>query len=197
MEYFIDEDQLKEAFGKYGEIENIKVRSNATDIFAFITFVKSEAAGKSIEKYNGTILHGTKIKVSWGAYNGDRERKKIDRIRSQRRRRDYEERRDDGYRPRYRRFDDRRGYSRERRPYRPRYEERGRYERDRYEERGRREYRSYRSFRDRDRSHSRERHEDRRRYEDSRRPRFQVSRSPERGGRKPSGSPPSKNVNHT
>jgi len=76
IEYFVDANELREMFGKYGTVVDVKIRSNAKDVFAFIHFDASEACDKAIRDLNGTTLKNTnaKIKVSWGAYNPGQKR---------------------------------------------------------------------------------------------------------------------------
>jgi len=76
IEYFVDANELREMFGKYGTVVDVKVRSNAKDVFAFIHFDASEPCDKAIRDLNGTTLKNTnaKIKVSWGAYNPGQKR---------------------------------------------------------------------------------------------------------------------------
>lgn len=72
IEYYANEPELKEKFNQFGKVTDVKVRSNAKDVFAFVTFETSEDAGRAIAGMNGKALKGVKVKCDWGAYNGDR-----------------------------------------------------------------------------------------------------------------------------
>ena len=62
------EDELKEAFSSYGDIEEVVIiRDKLTGRskgFGFITFAEDEAADKAIAEMDGKDLGGRQIKVS-------------------------------------------------------------------------------------------------------------------------------------
>jgi len=72
IKYYCTEKELEEKFSEYGEVENVKVRSNTKDVFAFIHFQDSESAARAIENMNGKQLQGVKVKVDWGSNNSNR-----------------------------------------------------------------------------------------------------------------------------
>jgi RNA recognition motif-containing protein len=55
------EAELKKAFSKYGEIENIFLHK--TKYFSYITFQNAEQAKKAIKNLNGTMIGNASIKV--------------------------------------------------------------------------------------------------------------------------------------
>jgi RNA recognition motif-containing protein len=68
IEWGTTEDELKELFGKYGEVEEgviIRDRmSGRSKGFGFITFVNEEDADKAMEALNGYELNGRKLAVN-------------------------------------------------------------------------------------------------------------------------------------
>lgn len=72
IKYYCTEKELEEKFSEYGEVANVKVRSNTKDVFAFIHFNDSESAARAIENMNGKQLQGVKVKVDWGSNNSNR-----------------------------------------------------------------------------------------------------------------------------
>jgi len=74
LEYYLDEDQIRAMFSKYGEVTDIQLRSNAKDVFAFVHFIDSYAAARAITDLKGwRIKEGVRTKVSWGSYNAGRD----------------------------------------------------------------------------------------------------------------------------
>jgi len=68
IEWGTTEDDLKELFGKYGDIEEaiiIKDRmSGRSKGFGFVTFTNEEDADKAMEALNGYELNGRKLVVN-------------------------------------------------------------------------------------------------------------------------------------
>jgi RNA recognition motif-containing protein len=68
IEWGTTEDDLKELFGKYGDIEEaiiIKDRmSGRSKGFGFVTFANEEDADKAMEALNGYELNGRKLVVN-------------------------------------------------------------------------------------------------------------------------------------
>jgi RNA recognition motif-containing protein len=68
IEWGVTEDELKELFGKYGEVEEgviIRDRmSGRSKGFGFITFANEEDADKAMEALNGYELNGRKLAVN-------------------------------------------------------------------------------------------------------------------------------------
>lgn len=110
-----DEDKLKSAFEKYGEIKDIKIRSNRQGLFAFIEFESKQAGEDAIKGLDQTEVCGGNIAVAWAKEKSGRRRE-----RSYSRRRSHSR--------------GRRSYSRGRRSY-SRGRRRRSYSRDRYRRR--------------------------------------------------------------
>ncbi|KAJ4873038.1 Glycine-rich RNA-binding protein 3 [Raphanus sativus] len=75
MEYGMNEDSLREAFSKYGEVVGTRVildrETGRSRGFGFVTFTDAEAASSAIQALDGQDLHGRIVKVSAvGGYNG-------------------------------------------------------------------------------------------------------------------------------
>jgi RNA recognition motif-containing protein len=68
IEWGVTEDELKELFGKYGEVEEgIIIRdrmSGRSKGYGFITFANEEDADKAMEALNGYELNGRKLAVN-------------------------------------------------------------------------------------------------------------------------------------
>ncbi|KAJ4872000.1 hypothetical protein Rs2_46353 [Raphanus sativus] len=69
MEYGMNEDSLREAFSKYGEVVGTKVildrETGRSRGFGFVTFTDAEAASSAIQALDGQDLHGRIVKVSY------------------------------------------------------------------------------------------------------------------------------------
>ncbi len=63
------EKELKEAFSKFGEVEDVKVirdkRTGKSKGFGFVTFESNESALKAKEGMNNTTFGDRTIKVDW------------------------------------------------------------------------------------------------------------------------------------
>ncbi|XP_010483766.1 PREDICTED: glycine-rich RNA-binding protein 3, mitochondrial-like isoform X1 [Camelina sativa] len=69
MAYSMDEDSLREAFTKYGEVVETRVildrETGRSRGFGFVTFTSSEAASSAIQALDGRDLHGRVVKVNY------------------------------------------------------------------------------------------------------------------------------------
>ncbi|CAD5335490.1 unnamed protein product [Arabidopsis thaliana] len=69
MAYSMDEDSLREAFTKYGEVVDTRVildrETGRSRGFGFVTFTSSEAASSAIQALDGRDLHGRVVKVNY------------------------------------------------------------------------------------------------------------------------------------
>ncbi|CAN8252032.1 unnamed protein product [Cochlearia groenlandica] len=69
MEYGMNEDSLREAFSKYGEVVDTKVildrDTGRSRGFGFVTFTSTEAASSAIQALDGRDLHGRIVKVNY------------------------------------------------------------------------------------------------------------------------------------
>ncbi|RID72328.1 hypothetical protein BRARA_C04224 [Brassica rapa] len=81
MEYGMNEDSLREAFSKYGEVVETRVildrETGRSRGFGFVTFTSTEAASSAIQALDGQDLHGRIVKVNYahdrtsgGGYGG-------------------------------------------------------------------------------------------------------------------------------
>ena len=74
--YDVTEEQLREAFAAFGEVESVKViRDRDTGRargFAFVEMVDSSAAEAAIQGLNGTDLGGRSLKVNEARPREDR-----------------------------------------------------------------------------------------------------------------------------
>jgi len=63
------EKELREAFSKFGEVEEVKVirdrRTGKSKGFGFVTFESAESAMKAKDGMNNTTLGDRTIKVDW------------------------------------------------------------------------------------------------------------------------------------
>jgi RNA recognition motif-containing protein len=68
IEWGTTEDDLKELFGKYGDIEEAIIikdkMSGRSKGFGFVTFANEEDADKAMEALNGYELNGRKLVVN-------------------------------------------------------------------------------------------------------------------------------------
>ncbi|CAH8305473.1 unnamed protein product [Eruca vesicaria subsp. sativa] len=66
MEYGMNEDSLREAFSKYGEVVETRVildrETGRSRGFGFVTFTSAEAASSAIQALDGQDLHGRVVK---------------------------------------------------------------------------------------------------------------------------------------
>ncbi|TDJ69795.1 MAG: RNA-binding protein, partial [Proteobacteria bacterium] len=73
--YSVDEDQLRELFSPYGEIEELALimdrETGRSKGFAFITFATQQAAESALEK-NGQDLSGRALRVNIAQEKGGR-----------------------------------------------------------------------------------------------------------------------------
>jgi len=71
--YSVDEDQLREMFSPYGEIEELALimdrETGRSKGFAFITFETQQAAESALEK-NGQDLNGRALRVNMAQEKG-------------------------------------------------------------------------------------------------------------------------------
>ncbi|CAA7030881.1 unnamed protein product [Microthlaspi erraticum] len=69
MEYGMNEDSLREAFSKYGEVVETRVildrETGRSRGFGFVTFTSTEAASSAIQALDGQDLHGRIVKVNY------------------------------------------------------------------------------------------------------------------------------------
>jgi len=87
-----DEDALRKAFEKYGKIRSLKIRSNRTDVFAFIEYTTPEGCDDAIEGMNGKDCGGGEIRVAWAQDQSSKRGKSRSRDRGKRRSRSYDRR---------------------------------------------------------------------------------------------------------
>ena len=68
------EEELREAFGKFGEITRIRIplKDDQPRGFAFIEFQSSDDAGVAVEAMDGKEIHKKKIKVNISAPNASK-----------------------------------------------------------------------------------------------------------------------------
>jgi len=73
------EKELEDQFKKFGKIVDIKLRTNRSDIFAFIEFEENEHAQDAIERMDQSRLKcGNKVKVNWATHKTSTPRKNND-----------------------------------------------------------------------------------------------------------------------
>ncbi|CAH8389623.1 unnamed protein product [Eruca vesicaria subsp. sativa] len=69
IEYGMNEDSLREAFSKYGEVVETRVildrETGRSRGFGFVTFTSTEAASSAIQALDGQDLHGRIVKVNY------------------------------------------------------------------------------------------------------------------------------------
>ena len=73
LNYNVDEDELRNIFGEYGEIASVKIitdrETGRTKGFAFVEMTDDEAAKKAISELNGKEIMGRNIKVNFANKN--------------------------------------------------------------------------------------------------------------------------------
>lgn len=78
LPYNTNEDQLREFFAQYGNIEDIKLivdfNTGRSKGFGFITFATAEACESAVSAANGAEMGGRKLKVNVARENNDRDR---------------------------------------------------------------------------------------------------------------------------
>lgn len=71
-----DEDQLREAFSKYGQIVDAKVivdrETGRSRGFGFVTYNSSEEAASAIQALDGQALHGRNVRVNYATERAPR-----------------------------------------------------------------------------------------------------------------------------
>jgi len=70
-----DEQELEEVFAKYGKVRELKIRSNRSDLFAFVEFDKPEACDDAIEALDQRRVCGGTIAVAWAQEKNGFERR--------------------------------------------------------------------------------------------------------------------------
>ena len=75
LNYGITEDELKEVFGKYGEVTSAKIISDKysgrSKGFGFIEMTNDDEAKEAIENIDGTDVKGRNIKVNQARERND------------------------------------------------------------------------------------------------------------------------------
>lgn len=78
LNYNIDEDELRNIFGEYGEIESVKIitdrETGRTKGFAFVEMADDEAGKRAISELNGKEVMGRHIKVNYANKNKTQKR---------------------------------------------------------------------------------------------------------------------------
>lgn len=70
-----DEQELEEVFAKYGKVRELKIRSNRSDLFAFVEFDTPEACDDAIEALDQRRVCGGTIAVAWAQEKNGFERR--------------------------------------------------------------------------------------------------------------------------
>ncbi|OMO53150.1 hypothetical protein CCACVL1_28852 [Corchorus capsularis] len=69
ISYQTDEQSLREAFSKYGEVVDARVivdrETGRSRGFAFITYTSSEDASSALQALDGQVLHGRQVRVNF------------------------------------------------------------------------------------------------------------------------------------
>jgi RNA recognition motif-containing protein len=98
LNFDANEDQVRELFGTYGQVEDVKIVmdrfSGRSRGFAFVRMDSSDTAGKAKEALNGQPFQGKTLVIDW-ARTEQRDRPMGDRPMGERR-----ERSGEGFRPR-------------------------------------------------------------------------------------------------
>ena len=80
LSFSVSEDDLKEAFSEFGEIESIKVikdrYSGQSKGFGFVEMPSNSEADKAIKALNGTQMKGQAMKVNQANPQGNRSARK-------------------------------------------------------------------------------------------------------------------------
>lgn len=83
LHYGITEDDLKEVFAEYGEVESVKIISDKfsgrSKGFGFIEMPNDEDGQKAIEELNDADLKGRNMKVNQAREKSDDDRKNFNR----------------------------------------------------------------------------------------------------------------------
>lgn len=78
------ESDLRNIFGDFGKIVDVKLRSSSKDVFAFVEFKEQKQAQKALEEMDQSFVGGRRIKCDWAEYKGPnaqlpkRERERIE-----------------------------------------------------------------------------------------------------------------------
>jgi RNA recognition motif-containing protein len=76
LAYAVTEDDLREAFGAYGDVTSAKLItdkfSGQSKGFAFVEMANNSEADKAIKQLNGTVLTGRNITVNQAKPRGER-----------------------------------------------------------------------------------------------------------------------------
>lgn len=68
LSYEVAEDDLRELFSSYGEVEDVKIiidrETGRPRGFGFVTMVSSDAASKATDALNGQSFHGRNLTVN-------------------------------------------------------------------------------------------------------------------------------------
>merc|ERR1719219_2318451 len=70
----INEKEVQEEFGSFGEVVDVKVRSTPRDTFAFVEFASHTAAKRAIDDMNQAKIRGSRVKVNWASFKDRAER---------------------------------------------------------------------------------------------------------------------------
>ncbi|XP_065638749.1 glycine-rich RNA-binding protein 3, mitochondrial [Quercus suber] len=69
LSYGTDDQSLKEAFAKYGEVAEARIimdrETGRSSGFGFVTYVSSEEASSAIQALDGQDLHGRRVRVTY------------------------------------------------------------------------------------------------------------------------------------
>lgn len=78
LPYNTNEDELRDFFAQYGNIEDIKLivdfNTGRSKGFGFITFANAQACESAVAAANGAEMGGRKLKVNVARENNDRDR---------------------------------------------------------------------------------------------------------------------------
>jgi len=61
----INEEDLREIFESFGEIDAVNIRSSKVDTFAFIEFKDTEAASRATKEVDQSFIRGNRVKCHW------------------------------------------------------------------------------------------------------------------------------------
>ncbi|WRX16978.1 RNA recognition motif domain - like 10 [Theobroma cacao] len=71
ISYSTDDQSLKEAFGKYGEVIEARVivdrETGRSRGFGFVTYTSTEDASSALQALDGQVLHGRQVRVNYAA----------------------------------------------------------------------------------------------------------------------------------
>jgi len=75
------ENALRDTFSDFGKVVDVKMRSTAHDLFAFVQFDSHSAAVDAIQSMDQKTIKDRRVKVSWAQFKGNGQKSKAENYR--------------------------------------------------------------------------------------------------------------------